>query len=224
MLESLTQTSQLYERLRSAIITLELLPGESLAERGLESRFQASRTPVRAALVRLEPEGLVRRNGRGFIVAPIDLDEIASLAEYREAIETAAVRLAVERATDAQLDLLAADLRTERREHDPDAPAGESVRHGGSFHTRLAELSGNGFLAGAVADALRRLERTRHLEARSAESREHAHDEHASIVQAVRARDAELASTLVARHIRGTHDRLREALAASDWRRTAALR
>ena len=119
MLESLTQTSQLYERLRSAIITLDLLPGESLAERGLESRFQASRTPVRAALVRLESEGLVRRNGRGFIVAPIDLDEIASLAEYREAIETAAVRLAVERATDAQLDLLAADLRTGRREHDP---------------------------------------------------------------------------------------------------------
>ena len=48
-----TQTTQLYERLRGAILTLDLAPGQPLTERGLEQRFAASRTPVRAALTRL---------------------------------------------------------------------------------------------------------------------------------------------------------------------------
>jgi DNA-binding GntR family transcriptional regulator len=217
--ERASQTTQLYERLRSAILTLDLLPGQSLAERGLEARFSASRTPVRAALVRLEAEGLVRRDGRSFAVAPIDLAEIAQLAEYREAIETAAVRLTVRRASDAHLDALADELGMTA---DASA-AGESVRAGGDFHARLAELAGNPFFSTAVSTSLRRLERTRWLEARSAGARDHAHDEHLRIVAAVRARDAELATQLIAEHIRGTHERLREALSSDDWRRTRAV-
>jgi DNA-binding GntR family transcriptional regulator len=214
-----TQTSQLYERLRAAILTLELLPGQSLAERGLEARFAASRTPVRAALVRLEAEGLVRRVGRSYAVAPIDLDEIAHLAEYREAVETAAVRLAVLRASDEQLDALAAELRPGSDAH----AARDSVRAGGDFHSRLAELAGNAIFSTSVGSSLRRLERTRWLEARSSEARNHAHDEHLGILAAVRARDAQHASTLIAEHIRGTHERLREALSSTDWRRAQLL-
>jgi DNA-binding GntR family transcriptional regulator len=210
-----SQTSQLYERLRAAILTLDLLPGQSLAERGLEARFAASRTPVRAALVRLETEGLVRRDGRSYTVAPIHLDEIAQLAEYREAIETAAVRLAVRRASDEQLDAVAAELGPTADAH----AAGDSVRAGGDFHARLAELAGNPFISGSVASSLRRLERTRWLEARSPDARDHAHDEHLRILAAVRERDADLATTLIAEHIRGTHERLREALNSNDWRR-----
>ncbi|MBF4635006.1 GntR family transcriptional regulator [Agreia pratensis] len=217
--ERTTQTTQLYERLRTSILTLDLLPGQSLAERGLEARFEASRTPVRAALVRLEAEGLVRRDGRSFAVAPIDLAEIGQLAEYREAVETAAVRLAVQRASDDDLDALADELTSTA---DANA-AGESVQAGGDFHSRLAELAGNPFFSTAVAASLRRLERTRWLEASSAGSRDHARDEHLRILEAVRARDADRAAALIAEHIRGTHERLREALSSEDWRRAHAV-
>jgi DNA-binding GntR family transcriptional regulator len=208
----------LYEKLRAAILALELMPGQSLSERGLEARFAASRTPVRAALVRLEAEGLVQRDGRSYAVAPIDLDEIAQLAEYREAIETAAVRLAVARASDEQLDALAADLDTAAEEQ-----AADSVQAGGDFHVRLAALAGNPFFSTSVGSSLRRLERTRWLEARSPEARDHARDEHLRIVSAVRTRDTEFAAALIAEHIRGTHERLRDALATNDWRRAQAL-
>lgn len=210
-----SQTAQLYDRLRAAILTLELLPGQSLSERGLEARFAASRTPVRAALVRLENEGLVRRDGRSFAVAPIDLDEIAQLAEYRETIETAAARLAVQRASDEQLDALADELNDTAGAR----AAGDSVQAGGDFHSRLAELADNPFFSTSVATSLRRLERTRWLEVRSPEARGHAHDEHLRILAAVRARDADAAEQLIAEHIRGTHERLRDALATNDWRR-----
>lgn len=208
-----SQTAHLYDRLRAAILTLELSPGQPLTERGLEQRFEASRTPVRAALNRVETEGLAKRDGRGWIVAPIDLDEIGLIAEYREAMETAAVRLAVERATDDQLDAVVALL--------DEAPADDEqtvLRVGGEFHDELAALSQNRLLAEGVRGAMVRLARTRWLEVRTPAAREQAAAEHRAILEAVRARDAERAATLVATHIRGTNDRLLESLTSDRQR------
>lgn len=204
-----SQTAHLYERLRSAILTLDLAPGQSLTERGLEQRFTASRTPVRAALSRLEAEGLARREGRGWIVAPIDLAEIGLLAEYREAIETAAVRLAVERASTDQIEAVRALLEGETADDEQSV-----LRVGGDFHEELAALSGNRLLADAVQGAMVRLARTRWLEVRTPAAREQAATEHRAILEAVRAHDADRAAALVATHIRGTNERLLESLTA----------
>lgn len=195
------QTAQIYERLRAAILSLELAPGERLTERGLEATFAASRTPVRAALLRLDAEGLVQRGERGFAVAPIDTNEIGQLAELREAVEVAAVRLAVARATDDDIGALV-ELLDSDRENAEVVPAGDA------FHEQLARLSGNPLLADSVRGAMTRLARTRSLEGRTAESREAAWREHRAIVDALHARDTDLAAGLVAAHIRGTNARL----------------
>lgn len=120
-----SQTVQLYDRLRAAILSLDLAPGERLTERGLEASFDASRTPVRAALGRLDAEGLVQRDGRGWIVSPIDLAEIGALAELREAVEGAAVRLAVQRASAADIAAVAARLDAARPAASADAAAAD---------------------------------------------------------------------------------------------------
>jgi DNA-binding GntR family transcriptional regulator len=203
----MTQTAQIYDRLRAAILSLELAPGQRLTERGLEADFAASRTPVRAALLRLDAEGLVQRGDRGFAVAPIDTDEIGQLAELREAVEVAAVRLAVDRASNADLAALVELL-------DADRGSEQAVPAGDAFHEQLARLSGNPLLADAVRGAMTRLARTRWLEARSPESRDTAWREHRAIVAAVESRDAALAARLAAEHIRGTNHRLLEFLAA----------
>ncbi|MUK02967.1 FCD domain-containing protein [Vibrio cholerae] len=192
-----------YAGLRAAILSLDLVPGEKLSERGLESLLGASRTPIRAALMRLENQGLTQRAGRGWQVTPIDLAEVRAVMEYREAIETAAVVLAVERAGDDEL----AALRTLVDSHDNDDEE-TGLRDGGDFHVALARLSRNGFFADAMSDALTRLSRTRWLEVRTADSRSQARAEHLDIIAAVRARNAEQAVTLVVAHSRGTRDRL----------------
>ena len=97
----------LYGRLRSAILSLDLAPGQRLSERGLEPEFGASRTPIRAALMRLESEGLAQRDGKNWMVAPLNLDEIRALYEYREVLESATTRLASERASREDLEELA---------------------------------------------------------------------------------------------------------------------
>ena len=203
-----------YRRLRAAILSLELVPGERLSERGLESVLGASRTPIRAALMRLENEGLTQRAGRGWQVTPIDLAEVRAVMEYREAIEVAAVTLAVERASDAELASLR-ELAGAHRDRDSEQSDDEEtgLRDGSDFHVALARLSRNQFFADGMAAALTRLSRTRWLEVRTPESRAQARDEHLGIVAAVSDRDAGQAAALVAAHCHGTRDRLLSYLA-----------
>jgi DNA-binding GntR family transcriptional regulator len=208
-----SQTTLIYQRLRVAILDLDLAPGLRLTERWLESELDASRTPVRAALVRLESEGLAQRSGRGWIVSPIDLDELTALAEFREAVEVAVVRLACERASETELRSLGTtppdaehstpedDLSSE--DTDPAVP---------DFHLRLAALSGNPFLVSAMEGIMTRLSRTRWLEVRTPAASAQAASEHEAIVRALGTRDADAAARLVVAHIRSTGSRLAESL------------
>jgi DNA-binding GntR family transcriptional regulator len=202
-----TQTTLIYQRLRLAILDLDLTPGMRLTERWLEAEFSASRTPVRAALVRLEGEGLAQRHGRGWIVSPIDLVELESLAEFREAVETAVVRLAVERATDDELRALEQQVRVREA-----TSAEEQHAVAPDFHLELARLSANPFLTSAVEGIMTRLARTRWLEARTASAGEQAAAEHAEILRALLSRDADAAAALIVEHIRGTSARLAHSL------------
>jgi len=169
-----------YGRLRTAILSLELIPGERVSERGLEPLLGASRTPVRVALMRLENEGLTQREGRGWRVTPIDLTEVRAVMEYREAIESAAVRLAAERAGDEEL----AALRALARAHPDHDDEETGLRDFSDFHLALVRLSGNPFLADGMAGALTRLSRTRWLGVRTARSRSGVRDEHLRLVDA----------------------------------------
>jgi len=202
-----SQTTLLYQSLRVAILNLDLAPGQRLTERGLEAEFNASRTPVRAALARLEGEGLAQRVGRGWIVSPIDLDELEALAEFRETIESSVVRLAIQRATDAELGALEAQL------HVPNAAeAADEARVGPDFHLELAQLSGNHFLVSAVEGIMTRLARTRWLEVRVTSGGQVAGTEHEDILRALVARDADAATELAVAHIRHTMQRVTDSL------------
>lgn len=199
-----------YGRLRTAILSLELVPGERVSERGLESLLSASRTPIRAALMRLENEGLAQREGRGWRIAPIDLAEVRAVMEYREAMEVAAVRLAVERAGDGELAALRALAEAHRGCDDEET----GLRDFSDFHVSLVRLSRNQFLADGMAGALTRLARIRWLGVRTPQSRSDARDEHLEIVAAIKARDAGKAVALTVAHNRDTRDRLLACLAA----------
>lgn len=192
-----------YSTLRAAILSFDLLPGEALSERGLEPLTGASRTPVRAALMRLENEGLVRRDGRAWRVSPIDVAEVRAVLEFRATVEAGAVALVVERADGEGI----AALRAFVSHPDEDGPEA-GLRDGGDFHVALARLSGNPFFASAMDDAMTRLSRTRWLEVRTEQSRAQARAEHLAILDAVAARDAPRAVALVSAHSAGTRDRL----------------
>jgi DNA-binding GntR family transcriptional regulator len=200
----MSQMAEVERRLREMILGLELGPGEKLTERRVEADLGASRTPVRAALLRLETEGLVAREGRGWTVAPINLAEIAQVAVYREAVEVAAVRLCCGSPDEEALDALDAMLDS----CTPESSREDWHRVGMDFHIELARLSGNRFLLRAVRDAMTRLSRARWLEVRNEKARDRAWAEHRAIVAAVRAGNAEEAARLLSTHIGASRSRL----------------
>ena len=98
---------QVYEVLRDEILH-QLPPGEPLPLAPIAERLGVSTMPVRAALVRLEEDGLVAtRPGRGAIVAPLDLEDIEEIQAIRSGLEGLAARLGARRIDDRGLARMA---------------------------------------------------------------------------------------------------------------------
>ncbi|PZA05994.1 MULTISPECIES: GntR family transcriptional regulator [unclassified Meiothermus] len=204
-----SQTGEAYRQLRRRILSLELRPGEALGERRLAGLLRVSRTPVRAALERLAREGLVRRFGRGYVVAPLDLAELAEAFAFRSVLEAAAVRWAAAR----HAEVLEAAGLLDRLEEAPDPE--RELELATEFHLALARLAGNRFLVEALAGVLPGIYRARFVEAFSPEGRAQAHREHRRILELVREGRGEEAAALVQAHLERAYVRLLESLERS---------
>ena len=186
--------------LRDRILHGEVAPGERLNEVEIASELGVSRGPIREALQRLASDGLVELQAhRGAFVRRLGPAEVRDLFEVRMALETTAARLAAQRATDAQL----ADL--DALVHAGAEPIGHAdVRFQGArdLHARLAEATANPALAAhlTLVNQELRLLRTRSGEVPA--RAEHAVAEHAEIVAAVRAGDADGAASAMDAHLR----------------------
>ena len=96
-----------YEQIKDAIITLAFPPQSPIVEVQLAERLGISKTPLRAALMQLEREGLVDSVPyKGSRVAPITAQQIAHLYQLREAIEVYAVRSGLPSFSDADCHAL----------------------------------------------------------------------------------------------------------------------
>lgn len=204
----MSQASEVENQLRKLILSMELGPGERLTERWAEATFNASRTPVRAALQKLESEGLVCRDGLRWLVAPIDVAEVEQLCIYREILEVSALKLSASYMTEEQLN----GLETLLKEKTADASEGMLDDAGTRFHLHLARFCQNAFLIEGISDALRRLSRARWLDKAPSNP---AWEDHREIVAALRSQDIEKAAELLAAHLRESRIRLLDAINSS---------
>ena len=84
---------QLFERLRDAIISLELTPGTTLSRAQIAAQYGVSQTPVRDALMRLDEEGLVEVYPQhATVVSAIDLNLARQTHFLRRSLELEIVR------------------------------------------------------------------------------------------------------------------------------------
>jgi len=139
-------------RLRGMIASGALPPGARIRQEELAARLGVSRTPLIAALKRLAQEGLaVWTPRRGARVVSLDDESLRQLLEVRLRLEPMAAELAAARMDPAE----ARRLRAQWEELGglPDTPGNcaRFVECDRLFHWRLAELSGNPYLAQALA-------------------------------------------------------------------------
>jgi GntR family transcriptional regulator of vanillate catabolism len=98
----MSQTVNTLIRIREMILSGDLAPGERLLEVGLVERLDVSRTPIRAALVKLSEQGLIEQlPGGGYTVREFTERDIEDSIQVRGMVEGMAARLAAERGADA---------------------------------------------------------------------------------------------------------------------------
>jgi DNA-binding GntR family transcriptional regulator len=96
-----------YEQVRGAIVEGRYSPGDRLVEARIAAELGLSRTPVREALRLLQAEGLVvSERNRGAMVRPLSPTEVDDLYGLRLRLESYAVEVATERATETELGKL----------------------------------------------------------------------------------------------------------------------
>lgn len=201
-----------FRRMRADILCLRLSPGEVITERALEDMYSASRTPVREALMRLIHGGLVLRTSRAYMVAPFDLPEIEEILDFREVVETQATRLAIQHATDAELQVIMRETETGFHTVSPDS----WIEMGLDFHVRVAELSRNRCIVETMKDLTTRTLRARWLAVGSETGRAQTFGEHALILDLIRKRETDAA---IAATIAHTREVRRQILAAIETAR-----
>lgn len=140
--EPKTRADWVDRKLREAILSGELRPGEKLHTIALGKRWSVSPTPVREAFQRLAAEGLLEITPqRGARVAPVSLQDAYEVHELRVALEPLALRSAMKNLNDAWRDDLEAAYLLLARELERGAPDRGAIEEAHrSYH--LALLSG----------------------------------------------------------------------------------
>ncbi len=99
--------SDLFSKLQRDILTGRLTPGQKLTEQKISDEYEVSRTPVRECLRQLEADGLVENiPNRGAFVVGLTRENVRDIFLIKKSAEVQAVRWAVERITDPELEQL----------------------------------------------------------------------------------------------------------------------
>lgn len=203
-----------YHTLRDEIMNWQLRPGSMLAEVEQSTRLGVSRTPLREALSRLTADGLVAQQaGRGLVVTDVSVENIHELFEVRRALEVQAARLAAVRGDVAVFEALEAEFLAVPallESNDPGRHAYYDLVE--RLDNALDQAVGNPYLVGALRGLRTHLLRLRRLAKDDVARLKAAASEHLLIVQAIVARDPDLAEHATHVHL---HHALQNALATT---------
>lgn len=224
----ISESDRVYELLRGDLVAGLYAPGEPLAEEALAKRYEASRTPVRAAMLRLVGDRLLEgRSHASTFVREITPRDIRQIYDMRQAVEGFAVDAAVQRISAEQLrHLMPVASEASPDVVSPDA-APEGMFHQGvtPLHRLIVESMGNGRLTDVLCTQSLGIARTQALYWRMANPRVDELDEirrtqalveHQEIVQALLDRDADTARTTLISHLEHGANHLIEMMTTVD--------
>ena len=205
-------SDQAYYRIRELIVTLELPPGSLVSERELMERLGLGRTPVREALRALARERLVEvYPRRGMFVSGVDVRDLAGLSEVRNTLEPCAARLAAERRTSADRELIDGLLVELEQVHD-DLDERALIDLDQRIHRHVYRCAHNPFVESTLNECYTLTLRIWFLALDRVARLDDAVAEHAELLQAILDRDAPRAEAVMRRHIQGFERAIRAVL------------
>jgi DNA-binding GntR family transcriptional regulator len=201
-------SARIYVELKRDIISCALRPSQVVYEAELAERYGVSKTPVREALNTLRQEGYVDVvPRRGYIVAPISIQDVQQILNLRMILEPAAAELAAQNATAEQLRVLRRLVQHGER---PNSPQAFSLDR--EFHVAVAEASGNPRLARYVATVLDEVQRVYNVCEGMEGAVRPGKDRRAGLVEAIIKNDPRQARVIMVETIQDARTRVLELL------------
>ena len=212
-----SQTLDVYQKLRSDIVSGRLPPAQKLNISALCDNYGVSLGAVRESLSRLASEDLVIAQAqRGFRVAPVSAADLVDLMKARAEIESLCLRKSLALGgVNWEATLIAAAHRLSRTPRNG-APKEASISDAweaahDAFHMALVAACDSHWLLKIRAQLYTQAERYRRLSLRISATRRNIAAEHQKLLKAAIARDAESVVDLMARHLDATTRYLLEA-------------
>jgi DNA-binding GntR family transcriptional regulator len=194
---------QVTASLRQAILDFSLQPGQRLVERELIERLGVSRTTIREAIRELAAEGIVTVvPQKGAIVTAPSLDDATDLYEVRASLESLVVQRFVERANDEQVGRLAQTVEDFAAATTATTSIRDVLKAKDRFYTVLIEGARSAALQQLLESIQARVQVLRATSMSEPGRPLEVVDELRGIVSAITHRDAELAASRCAAHIR----------------------
>jgi len=197
----LTLVDQVYEAILSRIETGAYGADARLIQEEIAEALGVSRQPVQQALLLLRNQGVLRdARGRGLIVAPLDPEHVEHMYDMRAAIEGLAARRAALACTDQAARQGAAIVDAGRKAVASGAVA-KMIAADIRFHEFLYGLSGNSLIGSAMSTHLTYTQRVMGEVLNRDQTPRDIWDQHAQILEAIAARDADQAEQLARAHV-----------------------
>ena len=195
---------RIHEQLKTAITSMNVYANveeHRLDERQLSEELGVSRTPIREALCRLENEGFVHTiPRRGAFVARKTKKEVLEMITVWAALESMAARLITENATDVQIATLREMFSTFGENGAVQAHIDEYSDTNIAFHQALFRLSRCDLLSSLTENLFLHMRSIRMRTIVEKDRAARSIIDHMHIIEALEARDTELAEGLVRRH------------------------
>ncbi len=191
-------SDRIYQYIIQGIAEGRLKPADRIKEQDLVEQTGLSRTPIREALTILLNEGILTQDNKNRLsVTSLDLHTISKLYEMRELLEGEAARLAVEHASNSELEILAQIVQVQKTLTDITDIRANNVL----FHQTLYHYSCNNYLLRIMQNLDRSLILLGESTLIDTTRQKQAHEEHLQIVQALQERDEKKASLRAKFHI-----------------------
>jgi DNA-binding GntR family transcriptional regulator len=208
-------TERAYERLRRDIINCTIAPGSEISESQLAVHYKLGKAPLRVALTKLAHDGLVRAiPRRGYIVNPVTLQDIHDVFELRLMLEPAAARMAAGKVSTQRLKIYDDACREGYTRGDAKSTT-RFLEANKSFHTAIAQATGNARLAEAVEHLLDEMTRLLHLGLSLRKGALDAVTEHKTLVKALARGDGEAAERICREQIEASRSMILAAILTS---------
>lgn len=198
--------ADIYRHIKSDILSLQIKDGDFLTLTELSRKYGVSKTPVRDALGILEKEGYLRSLPRkGYLFIPATTEHTRECFQLRLILEGASARLAAQAADMPEFEGIMELARQ--------FPAGETEDVGlfnkmnSAFHLAIVRAAHNAMMLDIYSGIMEKLSRILLADTHNLQM-PHERDEHVAIAEALSARDAALAESLIGDHIRSLQNRV----------------